>query len=93
MSIGCKRTVVREAYTSLRRPQTTFAYGCGLRPTGAARHPGGTVSADQLAFADRRDIYIEDLRAASADLINLYAQFELPQHWRTGQSADACHAN
>jgi TnpA family transposase len=68
---------------------TTFAYGCGLGPTEAARHLGGTVSADQLAFADRRHVDIEDLRAASADLINLYAQFELPQQWGTGQSAAA----
>lgn len=68
---------------------TTFAYGCGLGPTEAARHLGGTVSADQLAFADRRHIDIEDLRAASADLINLYARFELPQQWGTGESAAA----
>jgi len=72
---------------------TTFAYGCGLGPTEAARHLGGTVSADQLAFADRRHVDIEDLRAASADLINLYAQFELPQQWGTGESvaADGTH--
>jgi len=68
---------------------TTFAYGCGLGPTEAARHLGGTVSADQLAFADRRHVDIEDLRAASADLINLYARFELPQQWGTGESAAA----
>jgi TnpA family transposase len=68
---------------------TTFAYGCGLGPTEAARHLGGTVSADQLAFADRRHVDIEDLRAASADLINLYARFELPQQWGTGESASA----
>ena len=68
---------------------TTFAYGCGLGPTEAARHLGGTVSADQLAFADRRHVDIEDLRAASADLISLYARFELPQQWGTGESAAA----
>lgn len=68
---------------------TTFAYGCGLGPTEAARHLGGAVSADQLAFADRRHVDIADLRAASADLINLYARFELPQQWGTGESAAA----
>jgi TnpA family transposase len=68
---------------------TTFAYGCGLGPTEAARHLGGAVSSDQIAFADRRHVDIEDLRAASVDLINLYAQFELPQQWGTGQSAAA----
>jgi TnpA family transposase len=74
---------------SQRYVLTTFAYGCGLGPTEAARHLGGSVSADQLAFADRRHVDIADLRAASADLINLYAQFELPQQWGTGQSAAA----
>ncbi len=78
---------IRDA--SHRYVLTTFAYGCGLGPTEAARHLGGTVSADQLAFADRRHVDIEDLRAASADLINLYAKFELPQQWGTGQSAAA----
>jgi len=74
---------------SYRYVLTTFAYGCGLGPTEAARHLGGSVSADQLAFVDRRHVDIADLRAASADLINLYAQFELPQQWGTGQSAAA----
>lgn len=68
---------------------TAFAYGCGLGPTEAARHLGGTVSADQLAFADRRHVDIEDLRAASSDLINLYSKFGLPQQWGTGASAGA----
>lgn len=72
---------------------TTFAYGCGLGPTEAARHLGGAVSADQLAFVDRRHVDIEDLRAASVDLINLYARFELPQQWGMGESvaADGTH--
>ena len=72
---------------------TTFAYGCGLGPTEAARHLRGSVSADQLAFADRRHVDIADLRAASADLINLYARFELPQQWGTGKyaAADGTH--
>ena len=74
---------------SQRYVLTTFAYGCGLGPTEAARHLGGTVSADQLAFADRRHVDIEDLRAASADLIDLYSQFELPQQWGAGHSAAA----
>jgi TnpA family transposase len=67
----------------------TFAYGCGLGPTEAARHLNGTVSADQLAFVDRRHVDIADLRAASADLINLYQQFELVGQWGTGEAAAA----
>jgi TnpA family transposase len=66
-----------------------FAYGCGLGPTEAARHLNGTVSADQLAFVDRRHVDIADLRAASADLINLYQQFELVGQWGTGEAAAA----
>jgi TnpA family transposase len=69
--------------------RTTFAYGCGLGPTDAARHFSGTVSADQLSFVDRRHVDIADLRAASADLINLYSRFELPQQWGTGNAAAA----
>ncbi len=68
---------------------TAFAYGCGLGPTEAARHLGGTVSADQLAFVDRRHVDVTDLRAASADLINLYSRFELPRQWGTGDAAAA----
>jgi TnpA family transposase len=68
---------------------TTFAYGCGLGPTEAARHLSGTVSADQLSFVDRRHVDIADLRAASADLINLYSRFELPQQWGAGDAAAA----
>ena len=52
-------------------------------------HLGGSVSADQLAFVDRRNVDIEDLRAPSSDLINMYAKFELPQQWGKGQSAAA----
>jgi TnpA family transposase len=66
-----------------------FAYGCGLGPTEAARHLNGTVTADQLAFVDRRHVDISDLRAASADLINLYLQFELVDQWGTGEAAAA----
>jgi TnpA family transposase len=74
---------------STRYVFTTFAYGCGLGPTQAARHLQGSVSADQLSFVDRRHVDTADLRAASADLINLYAKFELPQQWGTGASASA----
>ena len=68
---------------------TTFAYGCGLGPTEAARHLSGTVSADQLSFVDRRHVDIADLRAASADLINLYSRLELPRQWGAGDAAAA----
>src|ERR1039458_7689953 len=57
----------------------TFAYGCGLGPAQAARHFGGAVTAEDLSFVDRRHVDIADLRAGSADLQNLYSQFELTQ--------------
>jgi len=68
---------------------TTFAYGCGLGPTQAARHFAGTVAAEELSFVDRRHIDVADLRAGSADLQNLYTQFELARLWGTGESAAA----
>jgi TnpA family transposase len=74
---------------SLRYVFTAFAYGCGLGPTEAARHLSAAVSADQLAFVDRRHVDVADLRAASADLVNMYARFELPQQWGSGTSAAA----
>ncbi len=68
---------------------TAFTYGCGLGPTQAARHFDGAVSADQLRFVDQLHIDIANLRSASADLVNLYAQFELPRLWGSGEAAVA----
>jgi TnpA family transposase len=75
---------VRERYLI-----ATFAYGCGLGATQAARHFGGAVTAEELSFVDRRHVDIANLRAGSADLQNLYAQFELTKLWGTGVSASA----
>ena len=74
---------------NLRYVLTAFAYGCGLGPAQTARHLNGAISADQLSFADRRHVDIADLRAASADIINMYAQFELPRQWGLGDAAVA----
>lgn len=65
----------------------------GQCPTAAAHHLNGTVSADQLSLVDRRHVSIADLRAACANLINLYAWFELLQQWVTGHAsvADGTH--
>jgi hypothetical protein len=68
---------------------TTFACGCGLGPAQAARHFGGAFTAEDLSFLDRRHVDIADLRAGSADLQNLYSQFELTKLWGTGESAAA----
>jgi TnpA family transposase len=47
--------------------------------------PGPT----SVMHAHRKDTDIADLRAASADLINLYARFELPRQWGSGEAAAA----
>lgn len=68
---------------------TSFAYGCGLGPAQASRHFKEPVPAHWLTFANRRHIGTEALRAASRDLINFYATFELPSCWGAGESAAA----
>jgi TnpA family transposase len=60
-----------------------------LGATQTARHFGGSVTAEELSFVDRRHIDIADLRAGSADLQNLYSQFELTKLWGIGESAAA----
>ena len=68
---------------------TTFAYGCGLGATQAARHFGGAVLPEELSFVDRRHIDIANLRAGSADLQNLFLGFDLTKLWGRGESAAA----
>lgn len=68
---------------------TTFAYGCGLGPTQASRHLDVPIPEHVLRFINRRHISVEDLRAACTDLINLYAQFDLPSYWGPAQAAGA----
>ena len=58
-------------------------------PTQASRHFKETVAAHLLAFANRRHISTDALRAACNDLINLYAEFGLPLCWGSGESAAA----
>ena len=43
---------------------TTFAYGCGLGATQAARHFGGAVLPEELSFVDRRHIDIANFALA-----------------------------
>ena len=68
---------------------TTFAYGCGLGATQAARHFGGAVLPEELSFVDRRHIDIANLRAGSADLQNLFLGYDLTKLWGTGEAAAA----
>lgn len=59
----------------------TFAIGSGLGPTQAARHFDEPVSAHLLSFIHRRHMGSASLRAACADILNVYATFELPTVW------------
>jgi TnpA family transposase len=68
---------------------TTFAHGCNLGPTQAARHLRGTVSAHTLSFVNRRHVSTPKLNAAIRDIINAYDRFPLPQLWGSGQTAAA----
>lgn len=68
---------------------TTFAHGCNLGPTQAARHLRGTVSAHTLSFVNRRHVNTPKLNAAIRDIINAYDRFPLPKLWGSGQTAAA----
>ncbi len=68
---------------------TTFAYGCGLGATQATRHFDQPVPAHLLKFANRRHMGTEEIQQACRDLIDFYAQFDLPTCWGTGESAAA----
>jgi len=60
---------------------TTFAVGSGLGAAQAARHFDEPVSPHLLSFVHRRHMGSASLRAACADVLNVYATFELPTVW------------
>ena len=66
----------------------TFAYGANLGPYQMSRHMGGQISPHQLSTAlehagsDRID-------AARTDIVNAYAQLDLPRLWGDGSHAAA----
>ena len=68
---------------------TTFAYGCNLGPTQAARHMRGVVTARELSFVNRRHVSVDKLNAALTDIINRYNVLNLPKLWGDGTSAAA----
>lgn len=51
---------------------TTFAYGCNLGPTQAARHMRGVVTPSMLSFVNQRHISLKGLNSALFDIINRY---------------------
>ncbi len=74
---------------TMRYILTTFAYGCGLGPTQASQHLDVPIPEHVLRFINRRHISVEDLRAACTDLINRYAQFDVPGYWGPTRAAGA----
>ncbi|AUB35300.1 Transposase, TnpA family (plasmid) [Nostoc flagelliforme CCNUN1] len=68
---------------------TTFAYGCNLGPTQAARHMRGVVTARELSFVNRRHVNADKLNAALTDIINRYNVLNLPKLWGDGSTAAA----
>ena len=67
----------------------TFAYGCNIGPAQAAIHLRGRVTAQQLAFVNRRHIDAAKLEAAVRDIIRSYRRFRLPTVWGDGKTAAA----
>lgn len=66
-----------------------FAQGCNLGPAQAARHMRGAVSAHQISYVSRRHFDAAKLEAASRDVINAYANLQLPRYWGDGKGAAA----
>ncbi len=76
-----------------RYVETAFTYGCNLGPTQAARHLAGHATPHMLSFVNRRHVDPRKLRAASTDIINAYAAFDLQRIWGAGvrAAADGTH--
>jgi TnpA family transposase len=67
---------------------TTFAYGCLLGPTQAARHIRG-VSAHELGATANRHFNIDKLNQAIVDVVNAYLGLDLVKVWGDGSSVAA----
>jgi TnpA family transposase len=61
----------------------TFCYGTNLGPAQVARHMRGQVSPHELSTA-REHAPAAKLQAASTDVINAFAQLDLPKVWGDG---------
>jgi TnpA family transposase len=68
---------------------TAFGYGTNMGPVQTARHTRGLVSAHMLGYVGRRHITTKKLEVAITDVVNAYAQLELPRVWGTGEVAAA----
>lgn len=78
----------------LERPQeryilNSFAYGCNLGPSQAARHMREEVTPRTLSFVNQRHFTAKKLDKAIKDIIDQYYKFDLPQRWGNGKTAAA----
>ena len=60
---------------------TTFAYATNLGPAQMARHLRGGVSAETIAYINRRHVTTERLDAANRDIIDRFSRCVLPRCW------------
>lgn len=68
---------------------TTFAMGCNLGPTQAARHLSNGVTPHQLSFANQKHMNLDQLESALRDLTELYLRLDLPKQWGEGKKVAA----
>ena len=61
---------------------TVFGYGCNLGPGQTARHAPDIATAQVLRRINAQHINAAKLEAAMVDVIDQYARFHLPRHWR-----------
>jgi TnpA family transposase len=68
---------------------TAFSFGCNLGPAQLTRHLRENVQPGQLSYINLRHVDEAKLEAARRDIINSYANFELPRRWGDGSRAGA----
>lgn len=68
---------------------TAFSFGCNLGPAQLTRHLKEKLTPGQLSFVNYRHVDENKLDAARRDIINSYANFELPRLWGDGSRAGA----
>lgn len=72
---------------------TVFGYGCNLGPAQTAKHTEANISLRTIKRVNDQHVTAQKLQAASTDIINQYAAFDLPFLWGTGKTtaADGTH--
>ena len=66
-----------------------FGYGCNLGPNQTAHHAPETINRHTLRRINAQHVSADTLDAARTDVVNEYAQFDLPRLWGSGQAAIA----